>query len=399
MDDPDLSPLREETFEGPEELAARLMPDFDPDGAGIRDLPRLIRLLYHASLIPDEGRYPRLRVLCGQETFGHTVAFDRPWPSLNSVESIRRLAPSICDPNTAVKIIEDPAKGFCASQILDFREHSGRGDSQSISDVSLAAGTLTVRIDGPGELRATIQPGPVFHLRGNRIRKLVAFDKAVLPFRALVRRLCESSACLSETFHGTLTLPMDVLVEGFLYVWATMMADVIHSRQGGAFLIVPDRDGIGVQPRFPATGNLFLAFESTLVKLAELAGGDMAEGRKQWLLHREHLLRVARMYGRLSAVDGAVLFDRELSLCGFGAKILGAMPDVELYDAVTRRRVAEGDRGGMRHRSAAEFVRSTPGGLAFVISQDGDLSAFYGEDRRVYRFSNLDAWGTVSDFL
>ena len=399
MDDPFRLSPQEETFEGPQELAAQLMPYFDAGVAGISDLPRLIQLLYHASLIPDEGRYPRFRVICGQETFGHTVAFNCPWPSVNSVESIRRLAPAICDPNTAVKIVGDSTRGFCASQILDFREHSGRGDVHSISEVSLADGTLTVRIDGPGELRATIQPGPVFHLRGNRIRKLAAFDKAVLPFRSLVRRLCEGSALLTKTLTGTDALPVDLLVDGFLYMWATMMADVINSPQGGAFLIVPDRDCVGVEPRFPATGNLFLAFESTLVKLVELAGEDMAEGRKQWLLHREHLLRVARMYGRLSAVDGAVVFDRELSLCGFGAKIVGAMSDVELYDAVTRRPVSDGDRCGMRHRSAAAFVRSTPGGIAFVISQDGDLSAFYSEDGQVYRFSNLDAWGTVSDFL
>jgi hypothetical protein len=191
----------------------------------------------------------------------------------------------------------------------------------------------------------------------------------------------------------------ELLTDGFLYVWATMMADVINSPQGGAFLIVPHRDCPGVEPRFQANGNLFRAFENTIVTLAQRAGSDLSEGRKQWLLNREHLLRVARMYGRLSATDGAVLFDSELCLRGFGAKIVGAVPRLPLHDAITGRPLDESNGVGMRHRSAAVLVRAVPGTIAFVISQDGDLSAFFSDASRAYRVQRLDAWGTVSDFL
>ncbi|MDB5345172.1 MAG: hypothetical protein JWP89_3549 [Schlesneria sp.] len=389
----------DETFEGPDELAAKLRPYFDPAVAGIDDLSRLIKLLYHASLIPEEGRYPRFRVICGRESFGHTVEFDVPWPSMNSVEAIRRLVPAISDPNTAVRIVGDAQRGFSAFQILDFREHSAQGNVEAISEVSLPEGTLTVRVDGPGELRATIQPGPVFHLRGNRIRELIAFDKAVLPFRTLVRQLCEEFEGPLLALTGQQALSADLLVDGFLYVWATMMADVINSPHGGAFLIVPHRECSCVEPRFLAKGNLFHAFKSTIMTLARRAGENFSEGRKQWLLQREHLLRVARMYGKLSATDGAVLFDSELSLCGFGAKIVVTAPKLSLHDAITGRQLDEGGGGGMRHSSAAELVRAVPGAIAFVISQDGDLSAFYSDNTRAYRLPHLDAWGTVSDFL
>lgn len=388
-----------ETFEGPEELAAKLMPYFDPAVACIEDLARLIKLLYHVSLIPDEGRYPCFRVICGRETFGHTVEFAAPAPSMNSVEAIRRLAPAIADTNTAVRIVEDAQLGFSAFQILDFREHSVQGNAEAMAEVSLPEGTLTVRVDGPGELRATIQPGPVFHLRGNKIRELIAFDKAVLPFRAIVRQLCEEFQRPLAALTSHLPLPVDLLVDGFLYVWATMMADVINSPNGGAFLIIPNRECSCVKPRFPANGNLFHAFKTTILTLTERAGENFSEGRKLWLLQREHLLRVARMYGKLSATDGAVLFDRELGLCGFGAKIGGSTPTLPLHDKTTGQLVDEAGIGGMRHRSAAELVRSVPGAIAFVISQDGDLSAFYSDETAAYRLPHLDAWGTVSDFL
>ncbi len=385
-----------ETFEGPEDLAAKLRPYFHPAAAGITDLSRLIQLLYHASLIPEEGRYPRFRVICGQETFGHLIEFDAPGPSLNSVEELRRIAPAISDLNTAIRILEDERGGFHAGQILDFREHSARGNAEAMADASLPEGTLTVRVDGPGELRATIQPGPVFHLRGNTIRELIAFDKAVPPFRKLVQRLCQRSL---GALIGQHDLSEEMFVDGFLYVWATMMADVINSPNGGAFLIVPQQMSSIVEPKFRATGDLFRAYETTIATLSQRAAENSADGRILWLLHREHLLRLARMHGRLSATDGAVLFDSSLCLWGFGAKILGSKAVLPLHDSITGGLLDEGSIGGMRHRSAAEFVCAIPGAIAFVISQDGDLSAFYSDEKRSYRQANLDAWGTVSDFL
>ena len=388
-----------EIFEGPDELARRLQALFDPTTAGVTDLPRLVKLLYHASLIPDEGRYPWFRVICGGETFGHTVEFAEPAPNVNSVESIRRLVPAISDPNIAVRIVEDAHSHFRAKQIIDFRAHSARGNAEAISDVSLPEGTLTIRVDGPGELRAAIQPGPIFHLRGNRVRELVAFDKAILPFRQLVERMCR--AAHETVCHTTAAskLTPEVLTDIFLYVWATMMADVINRRHGGAFLILPQSDCSYVRPRFLANGNLFHAFTSTMTTLVERVGENHSEGGKLWLLHREHLLRVARMHGQLSATDGAVVFDTNLRLLGFGAKISGTNLTLPICNVVTGEQADEESFGGMRHRSAAELVRSAAGAIAFVISQDGDLSAFYSDDSTAYWLPNLDAWGTVSDLF
>lgn len=396
---PHIRPPAHEVFEGPEELSRRLLSSFDSVAAGVKDLPRLVRLLYHASLIPDEGRYPRFRVLCGAETFGHTVEFAEPAPNMNSVESIRRLVPAVSDPNIAVRIVEDDQFHFRAKQIVDFREHSSRGDAESISEVSLPDGTLTIRVDGPGELRAAIQPGPIFHLRGNRVRELVAFDKAILPFRKLVQGLCDTTHQTVCRNSAVPQLTPELLTDIFLYVWATMMADVINRRHGGAFLILPPSHSKFVRPRFSANGNLFHAFTTTMSTLVDRVGENLAEGGKLWLLHREHLLRLARMHGQLSATDGAVVFDSHLRLLGFGAKITGTNATLPICNVNTGEHADEEAFGGMRHRSASELVRSAPGAIAFVISQDGDLSAFHSDESCAYWLPNLDAWGTVSDLF
>lgn len=74
----------------------------------------------------------------------------------------------------------------------------------------------------------------------------------------------------------------------------------------------------------------------------------------------------------LSAIDGAVVMDRDLSLIGFGAT-LNIPPKKDA-----------GGRGGHRHKSAGAFCKRHPGTVIFVISQDGPVTVYGVRD-------NLDA--------
>jgi hypothetical protein len=78
-------------------------------------------------------------------------------------------------------------------------------------------------------------------------------------------------------------------------------------------------------------------------------------------------------------VDGCVVFDPELTLLGFGAKISAqeTKPCV-----VFRARESEFpiNNLGTRHQSAYRLCSKRPGAIAFVISQDGTLRSFLGED-------------------
>lgn len=84
----------------------------------------------------------------------------------------------------------------------------------------------------------------------------------------------------------------------------------------------------------------------------------------------------------LTAVDGAVLMNPEFDVLGFGTRIAidAKNADMELdfvdwIDGEFQRRKGPMSALGMRHLSAAEFVR-TNGGLAIVVSQDGNLRIF-----------------------
>ena len=42
------------------------------------------------------------------------------------------------------------------------------------------------------------------------------------------------------------------------------------------------------------------------------------------------------------------------------------------------------DLGGMRHRSAFNLVKTVPNVRAFVVSQDGDLTVLFSDERKAY---------------
>jgi hypothetical protein len=86
----------------------------------------------------------------------------------------------------------------------------------------------------------------------------------------------------------------------------------------------------------------------------------------------------------LTAVDGAVVLRRDWKIVGFGAGITetGLVGDDETVecgrrpDSIDEPHARPLSRSGMRHRSAYRFCQRVPGTMAFVISQDGTLSAF-----------------------
>jgi len=84
---------------------------------------------------------------------------------------------------------------------------------------------------------------------------------------------------------------------------------------------------------------------------------------------------------RLTAVDGAVLLGHKLEVLGFGVKLPIENKNPPVVRAVNASGIIEGrwllETKGTRHRAAATFAMQHPGGLAFVVSQDGDAGVLY----------------------
>jgi len=78
-----------------------------------------------------------------------------------------------------------------------------------------------------------------------------------------------------------------------------------------------------------------------------------------------------RALAAFTRVDGAVILNKKLEFKGFGGK-LKFSGDEECEES-------QDSPKGMRHKSAQHFCKTVKGAVAFVVSQDGNVTQFHGE--------------------
>jgi hypothetical protein len=99
---------------------------------------------------------------------------------------------------------------------------------------------------------------------------------------------------------------------------------------------------------------------------------------------QQSLLRSVEHIARLTAVDGAMILTWDLSVLAFGAKIRSLRRPKSYF----QREPFEGSKwgktaqaGGTRHQSAASFVWNQKDSVAFIISQDGNVTMLFYDDK------------------
>jgi hypothetical protein len=133
-----------------------------------------------------------------------------------------------------------------------------------------------------------------------------------------------------------------------------------------------------------------------LWKRIDASGADLSKEKAQGLeFAREKAERARSLLdaaiddlAHLSAVDGAVVIGPELAVYG-GGYLIPSMETEDLPERVeasdasakTTRRY-EGSHGA-RHKAAFSFARLNPGGVAFVISEDGPINCIMKVDERL----------------
>ena len=103
--------------------------------------------------------------------------------------------------------------------------------------------------------------------------------------------------------------------------------------------------------------------------------------------------RVGEEFGRLTAVDGAVVLNRDLALTAFGVilPVGRSVPVEERHEGGPAIPVAFDSRG-TRHRAAATYAAEHPGSVVFVASEDGQVSCLLREETTTaVRLWHLDA--------
>lgn len=358
------------------------------DFAAISDkgIEGLVSMCYYASLLPEEGRYPRfLVVVTGSRRPAELVTRFTPPIPLTDANVLRKLAPAVAA-DFAISIREEESTGLsCEGIAINLWEKNFLFDPPRKSPLENG---MCISVAAPGEITIS-EEHLTYHTRGGRAWPEPGVSFARAP--GVYEWLCELTAWVGKRLSnpeasGFYEADCHGVVSNWLIdtLWERILCIAQNLGHGAAFVIRPAGNADGIKVKYPTT-ELHLGEElvSYLNALATNPGVNPS-GRYSLFITR------ATSLAHLSAVDGCVVLDRSLRVHGFAGHI--QVDDDYLRN--NSRTFADGTGAarsedelkslGARHNSAFQICKAYPHQLIFVISQDGDIRVFSSDEQHVY---------------
>ncbi len=377
-------------------------------------------VLYSASLLKEEGRPVRARVLLappdaftaasGPPDGIHAVRFTSSHPF--TPNEIKRLSPAASYFHSLVAVWPDRDRGFRIWGILNTGPRW----------MNLVAGgrkPLGGDLDHP--VIHVRDPGWLLFYRGYRLLaewrgrefhgpRLDVFQSPLLNarFLHLRRRLVEevSECCLPPT------LGMDDYAELSHLISLQFVKRIVNlvrtSGHGGSMVLLPAGEaGLEATTRWidckysAGPDEAGLRFRHLLQEIIRRVGQLCPEGstlQQSWDVFRhskdpeldrleEAFFELARFFSDLMQVDGALVLDQRLRVLGFGGEIRvdrNVFQVDQAHDLEGHRRSAWNVQAdGTRHRSVYRLCAVEPEVIGFVISQDSQVRMIANVDESV----------------
>jgi hypothetical protein len=361
-------------------------------------LARLLLLAYQASFYTDEGRYTRARIFVpDMDRAARAVSVRHvftPAKRLSTARMISQLAPTLVADDAALVVEETGGDLACVGIGLLDAADASRPLLGMPRGWTGTAGGFRVQILAPGELRVS-EGRAEYTLRANRILAYSWVASATEVDRWIEELTQELTARCKAQDRDWNDRHLIVPGADLRVLWSHVLREAVRLRHGGAFVVVPDPKRAPIELKYPteplALGNELVELWLALARTHRLLGNNLsAEALEQTRVRRHQVWSTAASIGHLSAHDGCVVLDRQMTVYGFGGTIhteAAASSRRKYVDSRTKADLAEDrllSRFGQRHRSAFLLCKAVPNALAFVISQDGDLPVFSSDDRHVY---------------
>jgi hypothetical protein len=381
------------------------------------NLERVLTIAYQASLLRDEDRPVRVRLVVAEpsdfDALGgppidlQPLAFETP--VVLNPEQLRRLAVGAKYHRAlvGVRIAEDGR--LVVWGILQ----SGPGWIQVAQGSrgpapSPPPSALVVRVLGAGLIAVARGSTTLAELRGGVVGGpgLDVFASRWLPARfaearAELREIhAEAKAHAEANGERWAVLGTDVVTLVSQAMVRRFLAAMVAAHHGGAVIVLPyDHTEDVVSGSGPL--RLRYAFRDTdsrrryrrilrsLMADIARAGGRAGVAEVDVATYaalrdtevatwRDAIFEMSQLIAALTEVDGAVVMTKRFELLGFGAEIAGDLPDVQhveraldLEASDTAREALTAD--GTRHRSAYRLCSRVPDAVALVVSQDGGV--------------------------
>lgn len=358
---------------------------------------RLIDVAYYASLRPEEGRYPVFRLFSyptarKQDELRTLARFAQPIEC--TADALRGLAAAF-PPSSNLLVVDERDERLLISGVISPHMASTRTSSRPQLWTSGRPGGLEISVDAPAEFRLYESVVNV-HYKAGRLRGIAPLLVASIGpdwigafGGSMVDRAATELGVPDANLRFGGAQAAAKLIRSIISFALGEMATASH---GGALVIVPDAGLVEVDLKYHVNdmdiGATVQRYWSESVTVVD------EEGRSEhvWNLERLRLEKQASLLARLANVDGCVVLSDSLNVQGFGCKL---RPNHESAkkSAITfwdlRRDCAwenqeAMDLGGMRHMSAFHFVMTVPHSVAYVVSQDGDLTIFASDSEKAF---------------
>lgn len=350
--------------------------------ATLEELRRLLRACFQASLQTEEGRPTRFNVAFvepaapsfpQQETpQWWLLQFEQPrnltGPEFAKLAQANDLRSAFIGVRRAAKEPDELAIwGILVVGPSTWRMRTGRTKSSS----EYGARYFTVQVVGPGNL-----------VVGNGVQfiRLIG-DEAQDEHSVNLFALCgRPSSIFVRDFMG----------EYWARTISLLLQWIVVAGHGGTLFIldsasIPDRLDVKYALQscthiLPDTMGPVETAEAS-AKVGYQPSGDPNRAVATIALNVQDWDTATECVGRLALVDGAVLLTRDLKVVGFGTFVrqLGTLETVQVKNArdieATNRDQYDVGAKGTRHRAAVAFCSQNPDAIAFIVSQDGGISA------------------------
>jgi hypothetical protein len=376
-------------------------------------ITELMQCLYFASMQTEEGRPVKVNVtfidhLHPEET---PVLTADAWrvtnfktPSPFNVKTIVKLSQAADPWSSSLAVYYDNDHQLWIYGLVDQTIHAQRfihheGDSQP-----QLPGMFQVSITGIGCLAVTYDYELIAVLRQNT---LVNKFLDVLHYGPVSEMLKADSRPLAVKLDRFIQQHYRRSFQGdssayALRIWqntlSRLLLQVKQYHHGGAILITDKTKGLTIKYEmdYPRLHEAMIELLETTAAVSALEQPFTIKQRSQFSVDEFMDLEIARMehqeaenqlkgairfVGAQSCVDGLIVLNHRLEVCGFGAVIHEIDPPSQIYFSETNKVTPakliprDPDNFGTRHRSMMSYCWHNSDALGLVISQDGDLRA------------------------
>lgn len=344
-----------------------------------RGMEDFIKAAYFASLIPDEGRYPDVTLMCYPEQNRQKIhfLFDKPIDALP--REIAKLAHAVESGSHICCVVEkDKLKmsGIHVTELHEMRE----------------LGYVSKRTPNPFKIKIK-EPG---HIEVSATGLAIIYKTDEI-FEEKLLTLSEAMKALTNLIKDDLNELTDGTVESLDEIINDLVGTVQRLGHGGMIIFArdPKASQFSSLNRIdcPLLQELLVRYWDDVAELIKSSGGiarALASVNKN--RNNPHFLAVAsstsmlenciNSIAQLSAVDGAVVMKYDCRVAAFNAitakkavdpaafRFVDGEESVLKYDDIIKHR-------GSRHQSGIAYVMMNPDSFAFVVSQDGTVTAFH----------------------